>query len=95
MQRSILAIAAASLALGLAAPAAAQTACPVRMGAVIPLTGPQGPIGKPIADTAQLAVEHVNKAGGIKGCQVELVLRDDTGQPTVGVDAARFIVDVQ
>jgi neutral amino acid transport system substrate-binding protein len=95
MQRSILAIAGAAVALGLAAPATAQTACPVRMGAVIPLTGPQGPIGKPIADTAQLAVEHVNKAGGIKGCQVELVLRDDTGQPTVGVDAARFLVDVQ
>jgi neutral amino acid transport system substrate-binding protein len=69
--------------------------CPVRLGAIIPLTGPQGPIGKPIADTAQLAIEHVNAAGGIKGCPVELVLRDDTGQPTVGLEAARYLVDVQ
>lgn len=86
---------------GLAAgPAEAQApapavSCPVRIGAIIPLTGPQGPIGKPIADTAQMAVEHVNAAGGIKGCPVELILRDDTGQPTVGLEAARFLVDVQ
>lgn len=70
-------------------------ACPIKLGAVIPLTGPQGPIGKPIADTAQLAVEHANAAGGVKGCPIELVLRDDTGQPTLGVDAARYLVDVQ
>ncbi len=77
-------------------PAQAQAvACPVRIGAIIPLTGPQGPTGKPIADTAQLAVEQVNAAGGVKGCPLELVLRDDTGQPSVGLDAARFLVDVQ
>jgi branched-chain amino acid transport system substrate-binding protein len=90
------AVIAAALAL-VATTASAQSApqCPIRLGAVIPLTGPQGPIGKPIADTAQLAVEHVNAAGGVKGCPVELVLRDDTGQPTLGVDAARYLVDVQ
>lgn len=77
-------------------PAMAQAvACPVRLGAIFPLTGPQGPIGKPIADTAQLAIEHVNAAGGVKGCPVELIVRDDTGQPTVGLEAARFLVDVQ
>ena len=85
-----------AIALAMASGSAmAQTPCPIKLGAVIPLTGPQGPIGKPIADTALLAVEHANAAGGVKGCPIELVLRDDTGQPTLGVDAARYLVDVQ
>ena len=68
--------------------------CP-KLGGVLALTGAQGAIGKVIADSGRLAVEQVNKAGGVKGCQVEFILRDDTSQPSVGVDAARFLVDVQ
>jgi branched-chain amino acid transport system substrate-binding protein len=79
----------------LAAPAAmAQDACP-KLGGVLALTGSQGAIGKVIADAGKLAVDQVNKAGGVKGCQVEYVVRDDTSQPSVGLDAARFLVDVQ
>jgi len=48
-----------------------------------------------IADAGRLAVEQFNKAGGVKGCQVEFIIRDDTSQPSVGLDAARFLVDVQ
>ena len=74
--------------------AAAQQDCP-KLGGVIALTGAQGAIGKVIADAGKLAVDQVNKAGGVKGCQVEFALRDDTSQPSVGLDAARFLVDVQ
>lgn len=76
-----------------AADALAQD-CP-KLGGVLALTGAQGAIGKVIADAGKLAVDQVNKAGGVKGCQVEFVLRDDTSQPSVGVDAARYLVDVQ
>lgn len=75
-------------------PAAAQQDCP-KLGGIIALTGAQGAIGKVIADAGKLAVDQVNKAGGVKGCQVEFVIRDDTSQPSVGLDAARFLVDVQ
>lgn len=85
----------APLALALPAlPAAAQADCP-KLGGVIALTGAQGAIGKVIADAGKLAVDQVNQAGGVKGCQVEFVIRDDTSQPAVGLDAARFLVDVQ
>ncbi|MBM3569893.1 MAG: ABC transporter substrate-binding protein [Alphaproteobacteria bacterium] len=94
-KRLLIALVGALPLLAFGGEARAQAACPHKLGAVIPLTGPQGPIGKPIADTAQLAIEHVNAAGGVKGCPIELVLRDDTGQPTLGVDAARYLVDVQ
>lgn len=88
---------AAALALGVIGTqeaAAQQQACPVRLGGVLSLTGSMGPVGRGIADTAQLAVEHVNAAGGVHGCQIEFLLRDDQNQPSVGVDAAKNLVDV-
>ena len=75
--------------------AAAQANCPVKIGGVLPLTGSMGPITKKIAESAQLAVEHINQGGGIKGCPVQFILRDDQGQPTVGVDAAKYLVEVE
>jgi branched-chain amino acid transport system substrate-binding protein len=82
-------------ALPLAAARAQGVTCPVKLGAILPLTGSMGPIGKHIAESAQLAVDHINQGGGIKGCQVQMLLRDDQGQPTVGVDAAKYLVDVE
>lgn len=85
---------AAVAALGLASGQAFAQECP-KLGGVLALTGAQGAIGKVIADSGKLALDQINKAGGVKGCQVEFVLRDDTSQPSVGLDAARFLVDVQ
>ncbi len=90
------ALAASALAVSAFAPAAfAQAPACAKLGGVIAQTGAQGAIGKVIADSARLAVEQINQAGGVKGCPVEFVIRDDTSQPSVGVDAARFLVDVQ
>ncbi len=77
-----------------ALPALAQPNCP-KLGGIIAQTGSQGAVGKVIADAGRLAVDQVNTAGGVKGCQVEFVIRDDTSQPSVGLDAARYLVDVQ
>ncbi len=85
---------AAVVLLSLASGQAFAQDCP-KLGGVVALTGAQGAIGKVIADAGRLAVDQVNKAGGVKGCQVEFVVRDDTSQPSVGLDAARFLVDVQ
>ena len=86
----------ATAALMAPAPASAQqVSCPVKIGGILPLTGSMAPITKKIAESAQLALEHINQGGGIKGCPVELVLRDDQGQPTVGVDAAKYLVEVE
>ena len=75
--------------------ASAQVACPVKIGGVLPLTGSMAPITKKIAEAAQLAIDHINEGGGIKGCPVQFILRDDQGQPTVGVDAAKYLVEVE
>jgi ABC-type branched-subunit amino acid transport system substrate-binding protein len=89
------ALAAASAALLYAGAAAAQASCPVKLGGVLPLTGSMAPITKKIAQAAELAIDHINQGGGVKGCPVQFILRDDQGQPTVGVDAAKYLVEVE
>jgi ABC-type branched-subunit amino acid transport system substrate-binding protein len=86
-----------ALALGLAAgfaslgtDAAAQD-CTTKIGAVLPTSVDWG---KPIAATAQYAVDIANETGGVAGCQIEMVLRDTQVDPKVGVDAAKALVDL-
>ena len=88
-----LAVAAGAL---LALPAHAQApSCPVKVGGILPLTGSMAPITKKIAQAAELGFEHINQGGGIKGCPTQFILRDDQGQPSVGVDAAKYLVEVE
>jgi hypothetical protein len=83
------------LAAALPAAMAQAPACPVKVGGILPLTGSMAPITKKIAQAAELAIEHVNQGGGVKSCPVQFILRDDQGQPTVGVDAAKYLVEVE
>ena len=88
---------AAALALLGILPQAAQAqdaTCPVRLGTILSLTGPLGSVGEAISEAGQLAVDHANEAGGVLGCEVEYLLRDDQGQPSVGLDAAKALVEI-
>ena len=78
------------LALGAGGAASAQD-CTTKIGAVLPTSVDWG---KPIAATAQFVVDQVNEAGGVQGCQIEMVLRDSQTDPKVGVDAAKALVDL-
>lgn len=75
--------------------AAKAADCPVKLGVVLPVSGPMGQVGERIANTGQFAVDQFNEGGGVKGCQVEYVLRDTQGQSTVGVDAAKSLVELE
>lgn len=87
---------AALLLLGVAfASNSAFAECPIKLGAVLPVSGPMGQVGERIASTGGFAVEQFNQAGGVKGCDVEYILRDTQGQSTVGVDAAKSLVDLE
>ncbi len=76
---------------GAATKAAAQE-CTTKIGAVLPTSVDWG---RPFAETAQFAVDQVNAAGGVGGCQIEMVLRDTQVDPKVGVDAAKALVDLE
>ena len=69
--------------------------CTVKLGAILPVSGPMGQVGERISNTGQFAVDQFNEAGGVGGCKVEYVLRDTQGQPAIGVDAAKSLVDLE
>ncbi|WP_435988375.1 ABC transporter substrate-binding protein [Sulfitobacter sp. SH24] len=94
---SIVAVVGAFSALSLLPnPAAAQSSdCSYPIGAVVSLSGSMAAIGGAIANAGQLAVEHMNEAGGLLGCKAEYRLRDDQGLPNVGIDAAKSLVAVE
>ncbi|HYM01542.1 MAG TPA: ABC transporter substrate-binding protein, partial [Stellaceae bacterium] len=55
----------------------ARAADPIKIGMVVPLTGPGAESGRFQGNGAKLAVEEVNKAGGVMGRPLELVIEDD------------------
>ena len=65
--------------------------CSIKVGAVLPTSVDWG---RPIAEVAQYAVDLANEAGGVSGCDVDLILRDSQVDPKVGVDAAKALVDL-
>ena len=66
---------------------AAQTA-PVRIGVVVPLSGPFALGGQNVKRGYDLAAENINAAGGIKalgGARIELVYADNQGKQDVAI----------
>lgn len=82
-----------TLALGLFAaglpPVQAQTAQPVRIGVIGPFSGPSSDFGNPMLHGVQLAVEEINAVGGYLGRPLELVVKDDQGNPDVGLKGSQ------
>jgi len=74
---------AAVASLVLSGISSAKAAEPIKIGMVIPLTGPIAESGKYGIQGAKLAIEEVNKAGGVMGRPLELVTEDDqSANPT-------------
>jgi branched-chain amino acid transport system substrate-binding protein len=82
-------------ALGVAAPAYAQT-LEVKIGHVAPLTGGIAHLGKDNENGARLAIEEANAARiriGGKPVTFSLVAEDDQADPKVGTTVAQKLVD--
>ena len=77
-RRALLGGAAAAAASGLAGPGrAAAEGSTIRVGMVLPVTGPGADAGRFALDGAKLALKAVNAAGGVLGKPLELVTEDD------------------
>jgi branched-chain amino acid transport system substrate-binding protein len=89
----LLAAALASLAPQLASRAASAET--LRLGAILPLTGPGGVIGTEEQRGIQFATERANAAGGVAGQQIEVVFEDNQAKPDQSVLSLNKLVDLQ
>lgn len=80
------------LSLLLSACGGAQQEDTIKIGAALCLTGIQAPLDEPALKGAQLAVEEINKKGGVLGKKLELINLDGKSDPvTVGNAAVQLI----
>jgi branched-chain amino acid transport system substrate-binding protein len=66
---------------------------PLKIGAILAVTGPASNLGAPEAKTLQMLVEQTNAAGGIRGRQVELVLKDSGASPEKAISFTRQLIE--
>jgi branched-chain amino acid transport system substrate-binding protein len=76
---------------GLAMPALAQGE-PIKIGVIVPLSGPAGPNGQGVLHAVTVAAELVNANGGVMGRKLVVVSKDDESTPAVGVTRANEMV---
>ncbi|MCM0019697.1 MAG: ABC transporter substrate-binding protein [Tagaea sp.] len=73
--------------------AEAQQPQPIRIGAVLAVTGGAAFLGDPAAKTLRLYVERINRAGGVLGRPLELRLYDSAGDPRQAVTFTRRLIE--
>ncbi|HHW44729.1 MAG TPA: ABC transporter substrate-binding protein [Desulfotomaculum sp.] len=64
----------------------------IKIGLVGAMSGGGAIYGQQMKKGAELAVEEINKAGGINGKQVKLIVEDDKGSPQEAVKATEKLV---
>jgi len=74
-------------------PSAGAAGEPYLIGAVVCESGPGSSLGRPEADSMQLAVDEINKAGGVNGHPLQITILDDESNPTTAVNAFRKLLD--
>jgi len=89
------------LALGLAgcstsgstAEMGAENDAPIRVGAILSLTGSYAALGASEKQALELEVERFNAAGGVGGRQIEVVIEDDATDEAKAVAAASKLIE--
>jgi branched-chain amino acid transport system substrate-binding protein len=87
--REILQIAAVGVLL---CASTALAAPPIKIGALFAVTGPAAFLGEPERNTAKMVIDEINRAGGVKGRKLELVVYDTGGDATKAVQLATKLI---
>src|SRR5437879_9146163 len=70
----------------------AYAADPIKVGLSGPFTGGSSSMGVSMRDGVKLAVDEINKAGGVLGRPIQLVERDDEAKNELGVQIAQELI---
>jgi len=83
-----------ALTIGWAVPSVGQAAEPIKLGMAAAISGGSAASGEAIKRGLTIAMDEVNAKGGLLGGRkLELVIRDDEGNPAKGVTIARELVE--
>jgi branched-chain amino acid transport system substrate-binding protein len=66
---------------------------PVKIGMINPPTGPLSALARTEVEGARYGFDEINKKGGIRGCQVQLLVEDSNNDVGTGVQKARKLFD--
>ena len=64
----------------------------IQIGAILPFSGEQAALGINIEQALTLAVEDINKAGGVNGKPLELIIRDSNSGTETGYEQANDLL---
>lgn len=78
--------------ISLGAMPAASATQPIRIGLIAPLTGGSADFGTSVRNGTELAVKEINELAGYMGRPLELVIRDDMGDPDQGRKVSENLV---
>jgi branched-chain amino acid transport system substrate-binding protein len=65
----------------------------LRLGTLLPLTGPGAAFGVPLADAVRRAVAIVNEAGGVNGVPIEVTERDEGADASTALAGANALIN--
>ena len=68
---------------------------PLKIGLLVDFTGGLAEFGEEMRLGFELAIEHINAAGGVLGRPVEFVIADSALEPLLGVEEARRLVEIE
>lgn len=71
---------------------AQQKAAPIKLGAVLSLTGPGAGLGQPERLGILLAIEAINAKGGVNGRPLEIIIEDDSSKPDIAKSKAERLI---
>ncbi len=66
---------------------------PIKIGAILSVTGPASFLGAPEAKTLEMLVEEQNKKGGILGRKIELIVKDSAASPEKAFSFAKQLIE--
>jgi branched-chain amino acid transport system substrate-binding protein len=81
-----------AVALACCAAAGCRGAEPIRVGMIAGFTGRHYGLGVSCRNGAELAVDEINAAGGVRGRRIELLARDDGQDPELARRAVRELI---
>ena len=65
----------------------------IKVGAIFAVTGGASFLGGPEARSAEMVVDEINKAGGINGDTIELIIKDSGANPEKAISFAKQLIE--